>query len=219
MNKTPKTDAKKAAARIDWAAIHARLEGASAAIEQKSALTEGARKKILKTRAQALAQEPRAIVPEGAQIEIVSFLLAYENYAFESSFVREIHPLKHLCPLPGTPSFVAGIISVRRQIVSVVDLKKFFELPDKGLTDLNKVIILQDGKNEFGILADTLLGVSHLPVVELQPSLPTLTGIRARYLRGITRDRLAVLDAAKLLTDPKINNCQTNKTPTPTETP
>ena len=38
----------------------------------------------------------------------------------------------------------------------------------------------------------------------LQPSLPTLTGIRAEYLKGITEERLVVLDIAQILADPKI---------------
>ncbi|HWB58754.1 MAG TPA: chemotaxis protein CheW, partial [Chthoniobacteraceae bacterium] len=113
--------------------------------------------------------------------------------------------------------FIAGIINVRGQIVSVVDLKKFFDLPDKGLTDLNKVIILHDGRTEFGVLADSLHAVRHMPASALQPSLPTLTGVRTRYLKGITSERLVVLDAAKLLADPRINNCQTNETSTPGE--
>jgi purine-binding chemotaxis protein CheW len=41
-------------------------------------------------------------------------------------------------------------------------------------------------------------------VEELQPALPTLTGIRAEYLKGITKDPLAVLDIEKILSDEKI---------------
>ncbi|HZC03678.1 MAG TPA: chemotaxis protein CheW, partial [Gammaproteobacteria bacterium] len=51
-------------------------------------------------------------------------------------------------------------------------------LPAKGLTDLNKVIIVHDPSMEFGILADALLGVRSIPIEEIQASLPTLTGIR-----------------------------------------
>lgn len=56
---------------------------------------------------------------------------------------------------------------------------------------------------EVGILADTIHGVRRIPLGDLQPSLPTLTGVRAEYLKGITGGRLIVLDADKLLSDPK----------------
>ena len=57
---------------------------------------------------------------------------------------------------------------------------------------------------ELGILADAILGVRSITVEELQPALPTLTGIRAEYLKGITKDPLAVLDVEKILSDEKI---------------
>jgi purine-binding chemotaxis protein CheW len=41
-------------------------------------------------------------------------------------------------------------------------------------------------------------------VDSLQPSLPTLTGIRAEYLKGVTSERLVVLDLARILADPGI---------------
>lgn len=50
-----------------------------------------------------------------------------------SEYVREIYPLKEFTPIPCTPPFVLGIINVRGQILSVIDIKKFFDLPEKGL--------------------------------------------------------------------------------------
>lgn len=158
---------------------------------------------ILKARARALAQAPESATATEC-IEVVTFLLAYETYGIETSYVREVYPLKDLTPLPCTPAFVAGIVNVRGQVLSVIDIKKFFDLPEQGLTDLNKVIILSDGAMEFGILADVIVEVRNIPLEKIQPPLPTLTGIREDYLRGVTAERLVILDAAKLLTDSNI---------------
>ena len=43
-----------------------------------------------------------------------------------------------------------------------------------------------------------------MPAESLQPSLPTLTGIRADYLKGVTAGRLVVLAVERILGDPKI---------------
>jgi len=153
---------------------------------------------ILRERARQLAQPPEDETV-GAIIEVVTLLLAYETYAIETSYVREVYPLKDLTPLPCTPPFVAGIVNVRGQVMSVIDLKKLFELPAKGITDLNKVVIISDGDMEFGILADAILDVRNIPLQEIQSGLPTLTGVRETYLKGITAERLVVLDAEKLL--------------------
>jgi purine-binding chemotaxis protein CheW len=153
---------------------------------------------VLKERARKLAQPPEEET-QAVTIEVVTLLLAYETYAIETAYVREVYPLKDLTPLPCTPAFVAGIVNVRGQVMSVIDLKQLFELPAKGITDLNKVVIISDGDMEFGILADAILDVRHIALHELQSGLPTLTGVRDDYLRGITADGLVVLDAQKLL--------------------
>src|SRR5258707_9878632 len=121
MSEKTKTVAAEQVSRIDWPAIHRRLEDAALILEQKMAVTPEKRKKILQERAKGLARERKAVDRQEEQLEVVEFLLAGERYAVESSWVREIYPLKDLTPLPGTPSFVPGIINVRGQIVSVVD--------------------------------------------------------------------------------------------------
>jgi len=208
MSKKTKTTAAGPASSIDWPALHRRLEHAATALEQKMAPTAEEKKRILKERAKKLACEPKTDPREQEHVDVVEFLLAYERYAVESAWVREVYPLKDITPLPGTPPFVLGIINVRGQIVSVVDLKKFFDLPAKGLTDFNKVIIVRDELMEFGLLADEVRGVRQILQQEIQPSLPTLTGVRAEYLKGVTADRLVVLDIARLLADPQMKICQ-----------
>lgn len=164
----------------------------------------GETKRILKARAQALARQPAQAQTAAAHIEVVEFVLAAERYAVETRFVREVHPLENLTPLPCTPAFVLGIVNLRGEILSVIDLKKFFELPEKGLTDLDKVIVLEAENMLFGILADAVPGVRRVSVDEIQPSLPTLTGVREAYLKGVTAERVVILDAARLLADERL---------------
>jgi purine-binding chemotaxis protein CheW len=179
--------------------IHSSVESDERANREPSAPGAEEKKKILRARARELAREGEKGKKTGEFIEIVEFMLAYEKYGIESSYVREIHTVKELTPVPCTPPFVLGIINVRGQIVSVIDMKKFFELPERGLTDLNKVIIVHDDTMEFGILADSILGVRTIATEEIQPPLPTLTRIHAEYLRGVTKEPTVVLDAARIL--------------------
>ena len=161
-------------------------------------------RQILRARAQALARPPERAAVAAASLELLEFRLANECYALETRYVREVYPLKNLTPLPCTPPFVLGIVNVRGRILPVLDLKKFFELPEEGLTDLHRIILVQGHDLELGLLADVIAGVRTIPVDSLQPSLPTLTGIRAEYLKGVTAARLVVLDLDRILADPKI---------------
>ena len=159
--------------------------------------------KILRRRAQALARVPPPPAADTV-LELLEFGLASERYAIERRYVQEVHPLRELTPLPCTPPFILGIVSVRGRIVPVLDLKKFFELPERGLTDLHRTIIVRGHDLEIGLLADVIIGISAVPAENLQPSLPTLTGIRADYLKGVTDGRLVVLAVERILSDPKI---------------
>lgn len=161
-------------------------------------------KAILRARAKALARPPVRSTTGEATLELLEFRLAQEQYALETRYVREVYPLKNLTPLPSTPPFVAGIVNVRGRVLPVLNLKRFFGLPDNGLTDLHRVILVSGHDLEFGLLADVSVGVRTIPAGSLQPSLPTLTGIGAEYLKGVTEGRLIVLDMERILTDRRI---------------
>jgi len=166
-------------------------------------LTEEEKKDILIKRAEMLAREISA-ESEGERTQIVEFMLAGEKYGIEAIYVREIFPLKDLTPIPCTPSFITGVINVRQEIVSVIDIKKFFNLPECGITELNKVIILKTDDMEVGILADSITGVSGVDINSLQTSLPGLTDIGTEYLKGIAEGPFIILDGGKILSDKKL---------------
>jgi purine-binding chemotaxis protein CheW len=159
---------------------------------------------VLRDRARLFAAIPPAADAAGPAIAVVEFGPAHERYAIEMSYVTKIDPLDQLTPLPCTPAFFRGVINVRGRIVAVIDLKKFFDLPDQGITDLHRAIIVRQGDVELAILADYVAGTRDVALSSLQPPLPTLTGIRAEYLKGVTAERIVVLDAARILSDPKL---------------
>ena len=166
-------------------------------------MTEGTLK-ILKARARMLARKPsEQEQPSGDLLAVTVFLLAHERYALEFRFIREICQLKELTLLPGTPPFVLGIINLRGQILSVIDFRLYVGLPVKGITDLNRVVILKAGDMEFGILADEILGMRTMPRREMQQQ-PFQTGILAPFIMGIAPDGCIVLDGEKILADRKI---------------
>lgn len=189
---------------VDWSEVHRRLAAIQRTIERGATRSLDEKRAILKARARALAQDPNEQKPISETLEVLEFLLANESYGIESSFVRELYRVKNFTPLPGTPAFVRGITSVRGEILSVIDMKRFFALPEMETTDHNQVIIVRNDAMEFCILADQISGVRLIPLEDIQPPPPTLTGISAEYLRGVTSDRTVVLDAEKILSDRKI---------------
>lgn len=187
-----------------WIEIHSRLEKVRLLIERGFEPTPEKKKSILKNRAAALAREPDTPERNECSFTITEFTLSGEKYAFESSYIREVLPLKDLTPLPCTPPFVMGIINVRGQILSVLDIRKILDLPEKNADNHNRVVVLHTGDMEIGIFAEAILGTRSVFQGQVAASLPTLNGLREEYLKGVTSDRTAIMDAAKLLSDRKI---------------
>lgn len=159
---------------------------------------------ILRSRARALAQVGDGRDGSQTLYQLVEFQLAGERYGIDTLFVQEVHPLKELTPLPGTPSFLLGIVNIRSSILPIIDLKKFFGLPGEGITDLNKIIIVQNKDVWVGILADIIWGVTEIEQETIQRELAALDGVRADYFQGVTSQRLIVLDIATILGDSRI---------------
>lgn len=153
---------------------------------------------LLRQRAEVLAMPMKALQTDLEHIEVLVFKLANEEFAIETKYIKEVYPLSEFTPLPGAPSFVMGLVNLRRKIIVVIDLKVFFSLLS-GTGDKKKIIVLQDPAKEFGIAADGINGIQKIPLNTIQSSLPTLTGLRSEYLRGVTVDRTVILDGSKLL--------------------
>jgi len=186
---------------VDWSEAYRRLEAAQSASERGLTPSAEEKKKILRERALTTARVPEEVSAAGEVIDIVEFALSYERYGVESSCVREVLPLKDLTPLPGTPPFLIGVVNVHGQIISVIDIRKFFDLPAEALSEANNIIIVTKDGMELAILTDAITGLRSIPLQDIQPSLPTLTGVRAEYLKGVTSERLAILDVLKILSD------------------
>lgn len=156
-------------------------------------------RKILRDRARKLAEIP--VETKTNTIEVLMFTLANETYAFETANVREVFKAAELTTLPSTPDFLLGIINVRGEILSVIDIKTFFNLSSDDNLKALSVIILQSGLRVLGIATDEILGVFDISKHNLQASLPTLDANKHNYLKGISGDRVIILDAINILND------------------
>jgi len=159
---------------------------------------------ILKQRADLLKISANKEEVSEERLEVLEFMLASEKYIIDSSFVIEVIPLKELTPLPCTPEFILGIINVSGRILAVININKFLNLPEKGITNLNRVILLKYQDIELGILADEIIGCTHIYPNKLQATITTLKGIQNDYLAGIYKDRSILLNIKKILTSEMI---------------
>lgn len=189
--------------RVNWEQIRCRMESVRRALAKASDPRPEENRQILKARAESLAKKDEISDADEACLQVVVFLLARETYGIELVNIREVCFLKEITPIPSVPAFVAGIIAFRGQILSLIDLKKIFNLPEGQIGKTGRVIVLHSKTMEFGILADEVIGVKAIPLSRIQGA-ATYERIGTEYLKGITPERMAILDGRELLSDKKL---------------
>lgn len=137
-------------------------------------------------------------------VEILAFTLLNQKFAFERRYASEVHFLKEITIIPGAPDFVSGVIFHRGRIISLVNLRTLFKMRERGLTDLNKFIILSDKDTYFGIITDTITGISTKDKSTMTTPPNTIDPYVSAYIKGVFEDGTVLLDALKLLTSPEI---------------
>lgn len=161
-------------------------------------LSREEKERILQKRAEVLAKRDEEDTFEYWGLEVVEFTLGDDRFAFESSFIQEVLPLKGLTPLPCTPPSILGIINHRGGIVSVMDLRLFFQLPENDASR-DYLILLSSREMEVGIVAHRILGNRFIPYYQIDPPPPTLTKMGKVFLKGVVNGELIIFDGEKFL--------------------
>lgn len=146
-----------------------------------------------------------------AQLQLVTFLLDNEEYAIHIRFVIEILKTSQICKVPNTPYYVPGVINLRGKIIPVVDLRKCFNLSEKEIDKLSRIVVVELNGNEIGLLVDQVKEVLYIDKTTIETLPEITTHPQARYISGITQyeDRLLLLlDIQHLLQTKEIEEVQ-----------
>ncbi len=124
----------------------------------------------------------------GPRTEYLAFRLADDIYAGPVSLIREILKPPPLTPVPRAPFAVMGIVSVRGQLVTVIDLRRRLRLPEAGQTRRARVLLVNpNGTETLGLYVDEVLQVYRLAESEIEAAQSALGGEVASYIAGIAR--------------------------------
>ena len=115
----------------------------------------------------------------------VSLGLNTEKYGIDISMTREIIARFEIVPLPKTPDFIEGIISLRGIIIPVVNLRKRFELADKKRDNETRIIVVELRDCAVGIQVDRVYDVMRLDETDIKPPPPMVAGLSADYMEGV----------------------------------
>lgn len=157
---------------------------------------------ILEARARALAAPRVDHEREGARLLLLVFVVARERYALETRRLHAVVPRARWTRLPGAPPELLGLTAFRGEPLAVFDLRPLLgvEQPTGGQV----AVVLGEHAPELALAADEVEGVARVRVEELRPAPPGAGGLARLPTFGVLEDGTAVLDAARLLRDPRL---------------
>lgn len=87
-------------------------------------------------------------------VGLICFLLNDESYGIALERTREIVQTEEIVRVPGSPDYFKGMINLRGQVITVLDLKRFLGLERSQLSEDSRVLIVQQERNTIGLLVD-----------------------------------------------------------------
>lgn len=87
----------------------------------------------------------------------VCFMLAQQRYGVAVGQVREVLRLGELAWVPGAPSACLGVVNLRGQIVSVLDLRQMLGQPQVEPDAASRLLVIDYGESALALLVDRVL--------------------------------------------------------------
>ncbi len=140
--------------------------------------------------------------PKEESLQFIVFRVAREWYGVDITKVKEVIKTDRITYLPSSPGHIAGIVNLRGNILSVLDLRAILRLDREAPGEKMKIIAIESGFLKAGFLVDEVVDSIEVPVRKIEPPLLTIPSEGEKYIEGQCRvgDRLiAFLNVEKIL--------------------
>jgi len=136
------------------------------------------------------------------QVELLSFLIAGEQYAVSIDHLVEIVTPREATRVPNADPSIVGIISLRGTIVTVIDVRRKLRHPAAAGADDARIIVAERGGETLGFEVDRVLRVLKVDSAAIEPHPVVHSSELSEAVRGVFRYANALtilLDLDKLL--------------------
>lgn len=165
---------------------------------------DATRRKTLEARALLIAK-PAAQQQYEQRNQYLRFRLgAVEQYGIPYPYLEELRYVGNLARVPCTPKFIAGVVNHRGELLTILDLKQFFQMPALEQAHTTRIIVVKHAGVRVGLLVDEVDGNAEYQNNELAPPLGSDGVSNMEYVLGIHAGRITLLNVAALLNDPAL---------------
>lgn len=137
-----------------------------------------------------------------ASVELATFYIGKALCGMDILKVQEINKLMEMTSVPQSPDYVMGILNLRGQIVTIIDLGKKLGLESTNLEETCRNIIVNSKDEYVGLLVTKISDVVEAEWERVEPPPANIGGLQGNLFKGVfkTKDRLiGILDVDKVL--------------------
>ncbi len=92
-------------------------------------------------------------------MQFIVFRTAKEEFGITIDTVREIIKMCVVTPIPKSPDFIKGIVNVRGEIVTAIDIKTHLMLKDESVGEPRHIIVIKQSDCLFGLIVDEVIEI------------------------------------------------------------
>jgi len=126
---------------------------------------------------------------KGLDVETVqwlTFLLGDEEYALSLDVVLELIKPRAYTDLPDVPNYVRGILSLRGEVVPVIDLRTRLQLGSGNESGYQRIVVCEGAQQSIGLLVDRITQVVRIPTSSIEQA-PLVVKDGDNYVSGVGR--------------------------------
>jgi len=141
---------------------------------------------------------------EDPVLQYVTFQLDDETYGINVMRIQEVLRYSEIAPVPGAPDYVLGIINLRGNVVTVIDTRRRFGLPEAEVTDATRIVVIEAENQVVGVLVDSVAEVVYLRQSEIETAPNVGNEESAKFIQGVCNkngELIILVEFDKMLTD------------------
>ncbi len=135
-------------------------------------------------------------------VELATFYIGDALCGMNILKVQEINKLMKMTKVPQAPDYVLGILNLRGQIVTIIDLGKKLGLGETDISLDPRNIIVNSSGSYVGLLVRKIGDVVEADMKKLEASPANMRGIQGDYFTGVYKTQsnlIGILDIDKVL--------------------
>jgi purine-binding chemotaxis protein CheW len=132
------------------------------------------------------------------ELQFASFQIGDLLLGVDIHQVREINRNLQIAPVPHTPETVRGVINLRGEVVTVIDLRRVLGLPPAEFTRATRNVIVNSGGERIGLLVDAVADVITCEADDIDTLPENLSDVEQRLFAGVFKLEQGLLVVLKV---------------------